>query len=53
MPKPQTKEEIAKETCFVIGNGESRLIWRDWNKLKGKGTIYLLPLILKILVLES
>lgn len=40
MPKPQTKEEIAKETCFVIGNGESRLIWKDWNSLKGKGTIY-------------
>ena len=40
MPKPQTKEEIAKDTCFVIGNGESRLIWKDWNSLKGKGTIY-------------
>lgn len=35
-----TPEIIAKETCFVIGNGESRLIWEDWNKLKGKGTVY-------------
>lgn len=29
-----------KEDCFVIGNGESRNIFGDLMRLKGKGTVY-------------
>jgi hypothetical protein len=31
---------IKDETCFVIGNGESRKIFGDLDRLKGFGTIY-------------
>ena len=31
---------IANETCFVIGNGESRNIFGNLHALKNKGTIY-------------
>ena len=31
---------ITNETCFVIGNGESRNIFGNLNALKNKGTIY-------------
>jgi hypothetical protein len=36
----EDKNKIFEETCFVIGNGESRLIWKDWNALKNIGTVY-------------
>ena len=35
-----TQKNIQQETCFVIGNGESRNIFGDLNRLKGHGTIY-------------
>lgn len=34
------QKNIQQETCFVIGNGESRNIFGDLNRLKGHGKIY-------------
>jgi len=31
---------IVNETCFVIGNGESRKIFGSLERLEGKGTVY-------------